>query len=100
MIVAQAIQPSTFPLVVIELPKDSYHLQSKTAMRVAPKNMGGISYEGPSRMFPTRWKHISVFYIIELAVESYYLAQSLSHHPHYTVLRAEFPTFDSLLSSF
>jgi hypothetical protein len=37
--------------------------------------------------------------MFELSAESYYLAQSLSHHPHYTVLRSELPAFEALLSS-
>jgi hypothetical protein len=38
--------------------------------------------------------------MFELSVESYYLAQSLSHHPHYTVLRSELTEIEALWSSF
>jgi hypothetical protein len=69
-------------------------------MGVASKNIGGILYDGPSRSYVVRWKHISTVYIIKLSVESYYLAQSLTNHPHYTILRNEFLVFNSLLTGF
>jgi hypothetical protein len=90
----------SFPIVVIELPKPSYSLQSKISMRVASRKMGGLMYSGPTRLFPARWKHISVFYMLELSKESFYLAQSLSHHPHYSILRSELPAFDEELTAF
>jgi hypothetical protein len=62
--------------------------------------MGGVLYDGPSRFQFARWKHISIFYIIELSVESYYLAQSLTHHPHKSVLQSEYSSFDELLTGF
>jgi hypothetical protein len=89
-----------FPVVVIEVPKPLYHLQSKTSMRVASHKMGGVVYDGPSCSHLQQWKHISIFYIIELSLESYYLAQSLTHHPHYLILRSELPAFESLLNGF
>jgi hypothetical protein len=76
-------QAMHFPFDVIELPKESYHLQSKTKMTVASANMGGIGYGGPSCTHHlARWKHIATFYIFKLSAESYYLAQSLTCHPH------------------
>jgi hypothetical protein len=69
-------------------------------MGAASKNMGGISYDGPSSCYVVCWKHISTVYIIELSVESYYLAQSLTNHPHYTILHKEFLVFNSLLTGF
>jgi hypothetical protein len=66
-------------------------------MRAASQKMGGLTYDGPSRMHSASWKHISTFYIFELSAESYYPAQSLTYHPHYTVLRSEIATFDSML---
>jgi hypothetical protein len=95
-----ACQAKLFPIVVIEVPKPSYFSQSKMAMAVASQNMGGILYDGPIRSCVVRWKYISKFYIIELSVESYYLAQSLTHHPHYTILRKDFLVFDSFLTGF
>jgi hypothetical protein len=96
----EVVQPSCFPVIVIELPRPSYHSQSKTSMRVVSQKMGGILYDGHTRSHLPRWKHIAVFYMFELSVESYYLAQSLSQHPHYTVLRSELTEFEALLSSF
>jgi hypothetical protein len=96
----EGIQPSCFPVIVIELPKPSYLSQSKNLMRVVSQKMGGILYDGPTHSHLPRWKHIAVFYMFELLVESYYLAQSLSHHPHYTLLRSELTEFEALLSSF
>jgi hypothetical protein len=87
-----------FPFVVIEVPKTSYHSQNKTLMRVVSQKMGGVLYNSPSCFHVARWKHISIFYIMELSVESYYLAQSLTHHPHYSVLRSEYSSFDALLT--
>jgi hypothetical protein len=94
------VQASEFPFVVIEVPKTSYHSQTKTLMRVVSQKMGGVLYDGPSRFHVALWKHISIFYIIELSAESYYLAQSLTHHPHYSVLRSEYSSFDALLTGF
>jgi hypothetical protein len=62
--------------------------------------MGGIGYNGPLRTHLACWKHIATFYIFELSPESYYLAQSLSCHPHYTILRSEMPAFDACLKAF
>jgi hypothetical protein len=89
-----------FPLVVIEVPKDSYTSQSKTAMQVASQKQGGTHYAGPSRICLSRWKHIRTFYVMEQSPESYYLAQSLTRHPHYTILRSEIEEFDDALSKF
>ena len=89
-----------FPIVVIELPMTSYHKHSKTQMRVASKNKGAGNYPGPLRLYEPRWKHIRVFYIIEMSQESYYLAKSLTHHPHYSVLRSEFPDYLTALTKF
>jgi hypothetical protein len=69
-------------------------------MRVVSQKTGGVLYDGPSHFHVTRWKHISIFYIIELSVESYYLAQSLTHHPRYSVLRSEYSSLDALLTGF
>jgi hypothetical protein len=88
------------PLGVIKLPKESYHIQSKTKMRAASANLGGIGYDGPSRTYLARWKHIATFYIFELLPESYYLAQSLTCHPQYTILRSEMPAFEACLKAF
>jgi hypothetical protein len=87
-------------VIVIELPKPWYQSQSKTSMRVVSQRMGGILYDGPTRSHLPSWKHIAVCYMFELFVEIYYLAQSLSHLPHYTVLRSELTEFEALLSSF
>lgn len=97
---AESTTTNKFPISIIEVPKASYHNQSKTAMMVASKNMGGPNYAGPLRLCQPRWKHISTFYIYELSAESYYLAQSLTSHPHYSVLRSEFEDFDKALSQF
>jgi hypothetical protein len=90
----------TLPVVV--LPKESYHSQSMMAMCVASQYMGGISHEGPSDMFPTHWKHIAVFYIFELLMESYTIPGAIPNSPPslYTILWFDLPTFDSLLYSF
>jgi hypothetical protein len=69
-------------------------------MRVASANIGGIGYDGPSRTHLARWKHIATFYIFELLPESYFLAQSLTCHPHYTILRSEMPAFEACLNAF
>ena len=69
-------------------------------MRVASKNKGGRNYPGPLRLYEPRWKHIRSFYVIEMSTESYYLAQSLTDHPHYTILRSEFPDFLTALTKF
>ena len=78
----------------------SYHKQSKIQMRVASKNKGAGKYPGPLRLYEPRWKHIRAFYIIEMSQESYYLAKSLTHHPHYSILRSEFPDFLTALTKF
>jgi hypothetical protein len=93
-------QAMHFPFGVIELPKESYYIQSKTEMRVASANMGGIGYNGPLRTHLARWKNSATFYIFELLPESYYLAQSLTCHPHYTILRSEMPAFEACLKAF
>jgi hypothetical protein len=93
-------QAMHFPFGVIKLPKELYHIQSKTEMRVASANMGGIGHDGPSRTHLACWKHIAIFYIFELLSESYYLAQSLTCHPHYIILRSEMPAFEACLKAF
>jgi hypothetical protein len=89
-----------FPVAVIEVPRASYHDQSKTAMRVASLNQGGPKYPGPLRLYYPRWKHISTFYVIEFSRENYYLSQSLTNHPHYSILRSEIDDFEKALSAF
>ena len=91
---------ATFAVGVIEVPRESYHAQSKTAMRVASKKKGGPSYVGPQRLFYPRWKHIQTFYIFEMSKHNYYLAQSLTHHPHYSLLRSEVDDFNEALTAF
>ena len=82
-----------FPLAVIEVPLPSYHSQGKTDMRVSSRLKGGTTYAGPCRLYPRRWKHIAKFYIVELSVLNYYQAASLTAHPHYSMLRSEFPDY-------
>ena len=89
-----------FAIAVIEVPRSSYHQQTKTAMRVASKVHGGISYGGPLRLCMHRWIHIHTFYLIELSPDNYYQAQSLSHHPHYSILRSEFSDYEQALLQF
>jgi hypothetical protein len=69
-------------------------------MRVASKNQGGPSYSGPLRLYPPRWNYIDKFYVIELSSTSYYMAQSLTHHPHYSILRSEAEDFEVALREF
>ena len=52
------------------------------------------------RLYEPRWKHIKTFYLIELSRDNYYQAQSLTHHPHYSILRSEFPDFETALLKF
>ena len=70
-------------------------------MWVASKIQGGLSYPGPCHMFMSQ-QHVHTFYIIELSCNNYYQAQSLTHHPNYSIMQSEITKFkylpDSLLS--
>jgi hypothetical protein len=89
-----------FATVVIEVPKPSYHSQSKTSMFTASLKAGGSTYRGPQRLCLPRWKHIQTFYVFDLSAENYYQAASLSHHPHYSILKSELEEFNSALTKF
>ena len=89
-----------FPIMVIEVPKQSYHSQTKAAMSVASKKQGGSRYDGPQRVCPLRWLHIHTFYIVELSNNNYYQAKSLTNHPHYSILRSELPEYEEHLRHF
>lgn len=89
-----------FPVIVIEVPKPSYYRQSKTAMGVASQKQGGSRYAGPMRLCLPRWKHIHKFYIIQLGPESYYLANDLTHHPHYSILQNELEDYEKAIQQF
>lgn len=95
-----ASSASSFPLIVIEVPFDSYFNQSKTLMRVASCKQGGPTYGGPERLCLARWKHIKKFYIVEPSSQNLYLAQSLTHHPHYSVLQTEVDEFEVAIKKF
>jgi hypothetical protein len=91
---------SEFPIAVIELPKKSYHSQSKSSMRVASISLGWKNYAGPQRMYWRRWKHIHSIYIFEMSNFNYYHVQSLTNHPHYSILASELPHFEKAISVF
>jgi hypothetical protein len=89
-----------FATVVIEVPRITYHSQSKTSMRVASKKAGGANYPGPLRLYMPRWKHIHTFYVFELSRSNFYQAISLTNHPHYSVLSSEMADFEYALDKF
>jgi hypothetical protein len=90
-----------FATVVIEVPRPSYINQSKISMRIASRRGAqDSSYSGPQRLCLPRWKHINTFYVFELSEENYYQALSLTHHPHYSILRSEFEEFENALTKF
>ena len=97
---ASPIIAQLFATVVIEVPKASYNVQSKSSMGIASRQSRETNYAGPQRLFLHRWKHIKTFYVFNLSEENYYQATSLTHHPHYSILQSEFDEFDTALTKF
>ena len=91
---------SLFPLTVIEVGKLSFHHQSKQDLRVLSLKQGGASYDGPMRLWPARWDHISHFYIIEPARTGFYFAKGLHCNFHYQVLPCELNIIESIIEFF
>jgi hypothetical protein len=93
-----------FATLVIEVPRPSYHLHSKKAMQTTSRRGPSIgldcNYSGPQRLCLLRWKYIHTFYVFDLSPENYYQAQSLTHHPHYSILRTEFEEYNAALVKF
>jgi hypothetical protein len=99
-VLATADVSTQFPVHVFEVPSPSYYTKRKVDMRVASNHRGGLNYTGPVRLCPDRWKHIHTIYLVELGPESFYQAQSLTHHPHYTILRSELFHFNENFQKF
>lgn len=93
-----ALGVDRFPWTVIESPKKTFYSQSKVAMRVASKDQGGGTYEGPLIVFPTRWQHIEFFYILEPVELGFYLAKSLHDRFHYQIPRNDRQTMDAIIN--
>ena len=91
---------TTFPLMVIEVPKKSYATCPKTQMCVASSRQGQSKYEGPQRVCPVRWMFIKTIYIVELSNCNYYQAKTLTHYPHYSILRSELAEYEDHLFNF
>jgi hypothetical protein len=89
-----------FATVVIEVPRPSYFKQTKAAMCVASLKAGGANYRGPQRLYPPRWKHIQTIYVFDLSANNYYQAQSLTNHPHYSILPSELLEFEHALEKY
>ena len=92
------LQLDEFPWTVIESPKKSFFNQSKVSMRVASKEQGGSSYDGPKIVWPQRWSHVDYFYILEPVELGMYVAKSLHDRFHYQIKRSEKHILDQIVA--
>ena len=78
-----------FPWTVIESPRASFKKQCMERMGVLSKELGSAEYDGPQRVCPARWRHISTIYILDPVEIGVYVATSLNDRFHYQVLKSE-----------
>ena len=91
---------SKFPWTVIENPSPSYHSENKWDMRVLSKEQGGLTYKGPTIVWPRRWKHINCIYVMLPSQFGIYMAQSLNDRLHYQIKAVDGPSFLSDVRGF
>jgi hypothetical protein len=72
----------------------------KTAASCPLNRSNACNYTGPERLCLSRWKHIPLFFVFDLSPENYCPAQSLTHHPHYSILQSEIDEFNADLNKF